>query len=338
MYVRREAVLSSQIEGTQSTLSELLAYENTEAPGTPESDVAEVSRYVQALQYGQERLKGLPVSLRLIREIHGVLMSGSRGGQQTPGEFRRTQNWIGGTRPGNARFVPPPPHEMMQALAALEAFIHAPHPELHPILTAGLVHAQFETIHPFLDGNGRLGRLLITFLLCAEDVLTQPFLYLSLYFKKHRDAYYDALQRVHSDGDWEGWLTYYLEGVEWTAAHATRTTRDVLALFDADRAQVLGLGKATGSALRVYEYLQRRVLVSITPVAEALGLSIPTVSAAIGRLEELEIVREATGRTYGRQFVYDAYLARLSRDDDDRDDHDATAEDQDLRERTAESS
>jgi Fic family protein len=332
MYVRREAVLSSQIEGTQSTLSELLEYENIEAPGTPESDVAEVSRYVQALQYGQERLGTLPVSLRLIREIHGVLMSGSRGGQQTPGEFRRTQNWIGGTRPGNARFVPPPPHEMLKALADLETFIHTPHPELHPILKAGLVHAQFETIHPFLDGNGRLGRLLITFLLCADNVLTQPFLYLSLYFKKHRDAYYDALQRVRSEGDWEGWLNYYLEGVEWTAAHSTRTTREVLALFDADRARVLALGKATGSALRVYEYLQRKVLVSITPVAEALGLSIPTVSAAIGRLKALGIVREATGRSYGRQFVYDAYLTRLTRDDDDRGDLDSAVEDRDLRE------
>lgn len=316
-YVRKEAVLSSQIEGTQSTLSDLLQYESASAPGVPLADVQEVSRYVEALMYGHGRIQaGEPVSLRLIRDIHRVLMAGGRGSAQAPGEFRRTQNWIGGSRPGNARFVPPPPHELLRVLGELEAFLHRP--GVRPIVKAGLAHAQFETIHPFLDGNGRLGRLLIAFLLCAEGALSQPFLYLSLYFKRHREAYYDALQRVRTQGDWEGWLDFYLTGVERTAAQAARTTGELRTLFDADRERALAAGgRSAASTLRVYAHLRQRVIVAIGPTAEATGLSVPTVAAALMRLEGLGIAREATGRSYGRLFVYARQLEILNREDED---------------------
>lgn len=311
-YVRKEAVLSSQIEGTQSTLSDLLQYENAAAPGVPVDDVQEVSRYVQTLVHGHERIRaGVPISLRLIRELHGVLMAGGRGGAQAPGEFRRNQNWIGGSRPGNARFVPPPVPEMHRALGELENFIHAP--GMRPVVKAGLVHVQFETIHPFFDGNGRLGRLLITFLLCAEGALGQPFLYLSLYFKQHRDLYYEALQRVRSDGDWEGWLDFYLTGVEQTARQATRTTSDLRALFESDRERALSVGRSAQSVLRLYKHLRERVIISIPKAAEALDMSQPTVTAALARLEALGIVREVTGRSYKRLYVYERQLEILNR-------------------------
>jgi Fic family protein len=309
MYVRKEAVLSSQIEGTQSTLSDLLRYEMDEAPGVPLHDVQEVSRYVAALQHGVERLRdGFPVSLRLIREVHGALMQGGRGGQQTPGEFRRTQNWIGGTRPGNARFVPPPPHEMLAALDNLEKFIHDQPERTAPLVKAGLAHAQFETIHPFLDGNGRVGRLLITLLLFAEGVLREPFLYLSLYFRQHRADYYDALQRVRTHGDWEGWLLFYLIGVEAVARQAADTTRALLELFATDADRVRSLGGGAASALRVFDLLRRRVIISIPRAAGTLGLTQPTVAAALRRMMEVGIVREITGRERGRQFVYQRQL------------------------------
>jgi Fic family protein len=309
-YVRKEAVLSSQIEGTQSTLTELLEYENGDSPGIPVEDVREVSRYVSALRFAVDQVgAGFPMSLRLIRETHGVLMTGGRGGHQTPGEFRRTQNWIGGTRPGTARFVPPPPHELMRVLGELEQFVVEGNAT--PIIKAGLAHAQFETIHPFLDGNGRLGRLLITMILCSEQTLSQPFLYLSLYFKQHRDDYYDALQRVRSDGDWEGWMAYYLEGVDWTARQTTATTIKLLDLFTSDRERVVASARG-GSTLKVYEEIQRRVIVSIRRVSETLGISIPTVTSSLRRLEEMKIVRETTGRTYGRMFAYQRQLDILN--------------------------
>jgi len=312
MYVRKEAVLSSQIEGTQSTLSDLLQYEMEEAPGAPIQDVQEVSRYVAALQHGVERLRaGFPVSLRLIREVHGVLMQGGRGGQQSPGEFRRTQNWIGGTRPGNARFVPPPPHEMLVALDNLEKFIHDQPERTAPLVKAGLAHAQFETIHPFLDGNGRVGRLLITLLLFAEGVLREPFLYLSLYFRQHRADYYDALQRVRTHGDWEGWLLFYLTGVEAVARQAAETTRALLDLFETDTDRIRSLGRGAASALAVFDLLRRRIIVSTPRAAEALGLSQPTVAAALRRMIDLGMVHEITGRERGRQFVYRRQLEIL---------------------------
>jgi len=310
MYVRKEAVLSSQIEGTQSTLTELLEYENSESPGVPVEDVREVSRYVSALRFAVDQIgAGFPLSLRLIRDTHSVLMTSGRGGHQTPGEFRRTQNWIGGTRPGTARFVPPPPHELMRVLGDLEKFIVESNTT--PIVKAGMAHAQFETIHPFLDGNGRLGRLLITMILCAEHTLAQPVLYLSLYFKRHRDDYYAVLQRVRTDGDWEGWMAYYLEGVDWTARQTTATTIKLLELFNSDRERVVA-SAAGRSTLRVYEEIQRHVIVSIRRVSESLGISIPTVTSSLLRLEKMGIVRETTGRRYGRMFAYDRQLAILN--------------------------
>lgn len=314
MYVRREAVLSSQIEGTQSTLSDLLQYENAEAPGAPENDVREVSRYVAAQQHGVNRLRdGFPLTLRLIREVHAVLMREGRGSQQDPGEFRRTQNWIGGTRPGNARFVPPPPHEMARALGNLEMFLHDQPERTPPLIKAGLVHAQFQTIHPFLDGNGRVGRLLITLVLCSEGMLTEPFLYLSLYFRQNRADYYDALQRVRTAGDWEGWLLFYLIGVEAVARQAGDTARALLHQFEVDRERLRGIGRGAASALRVFEVLRRRVISGIPGAAQAAGLTQPTVTAALHRMRDMDIVREVTGRGRGRQYVYQRQLDLLER-------------------------
>ena len=314
MYVRKEAVLSSQIEGTQSTLTELLEYENAEAPGVLIEDVREVSRYVNALRFAVDKVNaGVPLSLRLIRDAHRVLMTGGRGGNQDPGEFRRSQNWIGGTRPGTARFVPPPPHELMRVLGELELFIAEGNET--PIVKAGLAHAQFETIHPFLDGNGRLGRLLITMILCAEGSMTQPFLYLSLYFKQHREDYYATLQRVRSHGDWEGWMAYYLEGVDWTARQTIATTTELLNLFRTDRERVIAAPNPN-STLRVFDELQRTVIISIRRASERLELSIPTVTTALKRLETMGIAREITGKTYGRLFAYDRQLEIINRTDD----------------------
>lgn len=314
MYVRKEAVLSSQIEGTQSTLTDLLEYESEAVPGTPLDDVEEVSRYVAALYHGLGRIQRgeLPLSLRLIREIHGVLMQEGRGSIQNPGEFRRTQNWIGGTRPGNARFVPPPPHEMMAALDNLEKFLHDAYGRTAPIIKAGLAHAQFETIHPFLDGNGRIGRLLVSLIFGAERLLTQPFFYLSLYLKENRADYYDALQRVRTHGDWEGWIHFYLVGVEAVARQAADTTLALRSLFEEDQQRVMGLGRAAGSALRVYELLRERIVVSAPRVAEELGLTWPTVNGALQRLGRLGIAREATGRSRGRLYVYGRQLELLN--------------------------
>lgn len=314
MYVRKEAVLSSQIEGTRSTLSDLLEYENSAIPGTPLDDVQEVSRYVAALYHGLGRIQRgeLPLSLRLIRELHGVLMRDGRGSAQAPGEFRRTQNWIGGTRPGNARFVPPPPNEMMTALGNLERFLHDEYGRTAPIVKAGLAHAQFETIHPFLDGNGRIGRLLVSLILGAEGLLTQPFFYLSLYLKENRADYYDALQRVRTHDDWEGWLHFYLVGVQAVASQAADTTLALRALFEQDQQRVLRLGRAAGSAMRVYDLLRQRIVLSAPRAAAELGLTWPTVNAALQRLETAGIVREVTGRSRDRLYVYARQLELLN--------------------------
>ena len=308
MFVRKEAVLSSQIEGTQSSLSDLLKYEHAAAPGVPVEDVREASNYVKAMQHGLDRLhNGFPLSLRLIREIHNVLMQNTRGRHKTPGEFRTSQNWIGGTRPGNARFVPPPPHEVPDALANLEKFLHDDPVRISPLLKAGIAHVQFETIHPFLDGNGRLGRLLITFVLCAEGVLSQPLLYLSLYLKSHRDQYYDTLQRVRTHGEWDVWLTFYLEGVEEVARTATETARAIMKLFEADHQRIQRFGKAAGSAIRVHDLLKRQAILSIPSAAKALSLTQPTIAASVERLVKLGIARESTGKQRDRQFIYSAY-------------------------------
>jgi len=312
-YVRKEAVLSSQIEGTQSSLSDLLLFENHEAPGVPLNDVQEVSNYVAALKHGRERLRGgFPLSLRLIREIHEVLLSHGRGSDKQPGEFRTSQNWIGGTRPGTAAFVPPPPELVPECMSALELFLHEERPDLPLLIKAGLVHVQFETIHPFLDGNGRLGRLLITFLLCAAGVLREPILYLSLYFKEHRATYYDLLDGVRTKGDWETWLEFFLTGVRDTAEQAGSAARRILMVFEEHRRQIEKLGRPAASVLRVFEHMQSNPILSIPAAAESIGISAPTVAKSMEHLQKLWILREITGRQRHRLFVYHAYLAILS--------------------------
>ena len=312
-YVRKEAVLSSQIEGTQSSLSDLFLFENKEAPGVSLADVKEVSNYVAAMYHGLERLKkDFPLSLRLIKEIHAILMKDTRGSDKEPGEFRRSQNWIGGTRPGNAFYVPPPAQEVMPAMGALENFLHNTPVSTPSLVKAGVAHAQFESIHPFLDGNGRLGRLLITFILCAEGVLTQPLLYLSLFFKQHREAYYTALQRVRTDGDWEGWLKFYFTGVDEVSNQASETAKKLMVMFDEHRRQIQKLGNAAGSALRVHELLKKRVLLSLPTACAELNLSFPTVSKALANLQKLGLVREFTGKQRNRVFSYESYLNVLT--------------------------
>ena len=313
MYVRKEALLSSQIEGTQSSLSDLLLHESRDMPGAPvDADTREVSNYVNAMYHGLNRLEGgLPVSVRLIREVHEVLLRGGRGGAADPGEFRRSQNWIGGTRPGNARFVPPPHDKVGELMSDLEKFIHEDSPPIPLLVKIGLVHVQFETIHPFLDGNGRLGRLLITLLLCSHDVLDDPLLYLSLYFKTHRDEYYERLQSARIQGDWEAWLVFFLEGVMETAGQAADTAMELLDLFDRDRRRIEALGRAAGSALRVHQLVQERPFVSIPAAARQLGISRPTVTRSVEHLESLGILEEGTGRRWGRTYAYREYLRIL---------------------------
>jgi Fic family protein len=312
-YIRKEAVLSSQIEGTQSSLDDLLLFENDETPGVPLNDVQEVSSYVAAMSHGLKRLAELPLSLRLIREVHGVLLSKGRGSSKGPGEFRRTQNWVGGTRPGNAIFVPPPADLLLDCLGSLENFLHDK-PERTPLLIkAALSHVQFETIHPFLDGNGRLGRLLITLLLRAEGALHEPLLYLSLFFKQHRQEYYDLLQRVRLTGDWESWLSFFLAGVAETAMQAATAANQLVGLAAADETRIRALGRAAGSALRVHRLLQSRPLSSIARASEDLKLTFPTVAASLRNLQKLGIVSETTGGKYGRLYAYRKYLDILSR-------------------------
>jgi Fic family protein len=309
MYVRKEALLSSQIEGTQSSLSDLLLFESDEIPQIATDDVAEVSSYVQALDHGLQRIRGgFPLSLRLIREIHGILLSGGRGANMQPGEFRRSQNWIGGTRPGTAVFVPPPPDRIMECLGSLELFIHNQESGLPLLIKAALIHVQFETIHPFLDGNGRLGRLLITFLLCAEGILHEPILYLSLYLKARRSTYYDLLQAVREKGDWETWIEFFLTGVIETANQATDTARQLLTLFDSDRRKIAGIGRVSPSVLRVHEMLQRKPLSNVPGATKQLGLSEPTVQKSLDIMIKLGIVRELTGRQRRRVYAYSDYL------------------------------
>jgi Fic family protein len=312
-YVRREAVLSSQIEGTQSSLSDLLLFELDEAPGVPFDDVAEVSNYVVALEHGMARLRGgFPLSNRLLREVHEKLLASGRGAHKQPGEFRRSQNWLGGTRPGNALFVPPPPQHVQDCMASLERFIHGFDEGLPALVKAALAHTQFETIHPFLDGNGRVGRLLISLMLFEAGVLGQPLLYLSLYFKQYRDEYYRLLDTVRSEGDWEAWIDFFLEGVASTAGSAVDTAHRLLALFDDDAARIRKLGRAASSALRVFDALRDRPLANMNALTDRTGASYPTVSRAVEALENLGIVREITGRKRDRVFAYTRYLAILN--------------------------
>ena len=309
-YVRREAVLSSQIEGTQSSLSDLLLFELEDAPGAPFDDVVEVSNYVAALQHGMARLRGgFPLSNRLLREIHGRLMQSGRGSEKSPGEYRTSQNWIGGTRPGNAHYVPPPPHEVGACMAAQERFLHD---DQTPVLVkAALVHVQFESIHPFLDGNGRLGRLLIALVLQQGGLLGEPLLYLSLHFKQHRRLYYDLLDRVRSDGDWEAWLDFFLDGVADTATSAVTTAHRLVALFEADNRRVAQSGRGAARALQVLTALRTRPVLSIGRLRDSHGMTFPTASKAMDSLIELGIAKELTGKARNRVFSYAAYLAAL---------------------------
>ena len=312
MYVRKEAVLSSQIEGTQSTLSDLLRFETEAQAGQPIDDIREVSNYVDAMMHGLDRLEALPLSLRLIRDMHARLLQSGRGGSKDPGEFRRSQNWIGGTRPGNALFVPPPAHELDACLNAFERFMHETASKLPPLIKAGLLHVQFETIHPFLDGNGRIGRLLVTLYLCVHGVLSRPLLYLSLYLKAHRADYYRLLQEVRERGAWEAWLEFFLDGVAETANQAFDAATRIVDLFKADRERIVAESGRTNSALRIHELLQQNPFMTATLLVERTGLTAPTVNAALADLERLGIVEEVTGRRRGRVFGYRAYLDILN--------------------------
>ena len=312
-YVRKEAVLSSQIEGTQSSLSDLLTFEADESPGVPLDDVTEVSNYVAALEWGMAELRrGFPISGRLLREIHGRLLSSGRGADKLPGEFRRSQNWIGGTRPGNAAFVPPPPFEIATCFSALERFIHDDPVRTSPVLKAALAHVQFETIHPFLDGNGRVGRLLITLLLCAEGVLKDPMLYLSLYFKEHRTEYYAHLTAVRETGDWEAWIEFFANGVRETASAAVDTAQRLVSLFARDRERVLMSGRTANSLLRVFDALRERPIATAATLSERGAVSLPTANRMLAQLQTLGIAHELTGRKRDRLFSYAEYVRILS--------------------------
>ena len=309
MYVRKEAVVSSMIEGTQSSLADLLLYEMNQEPGVPLDDVREVSNYVAALKHGLGRLReGFPLSVRLLREIHAVLLAKGRGGKQTPGEFRRSQNWIGGTRPGNAAFVPPPAEEVPECMSRLELFLHD-QPEATPVLLkAALAHVQFETVHPFLDGNGRLGRLLITLLLCDHKVLREPMLYLSLYFKTHRQFYYELLNKVRTDGDWEAWLDFFAEAVLFTAGQAVETAKQLVELTQTDREKINGLGRAAASTGQLHQKMMEQPITTSGRLVEETGLTPATVNKALGHLAHLGIVRELTSRKRNRVFSYTRYI------------------------------
>jgi Fic family protein len=309
MYVRKEAVLSSMIEGTQSSLSDLLLFELDVEPGVPLDDVREVSNYVAALDYGLKRLsEGFPLSLRLIKEMHSILLAMGRGSNQTPGEFRRTQNWIGGTRPGNAAFVPPPVEQVTTCMGQLELFLHD-QPEPTPgLLKAAMAHVQFETIHPFLDGNGRLGRLLITLILCEQKLLCEPMLYLSLYFKTHRQHYYELLNYVRLTGDWEAWFDFFAEAVIATATQAKDTARQLVDLANEDRDRISSLGRAAASALRVHRALMGRPITASNWLVKETGITPATVNKSLEHLERLGIVRELTSRKRNRLFSYSGYV------------------------------
>ena len=314
MYIRKEAVLSSMIEGTQSSLSDLLLFELDQEPGIPLDDVQQVSNYVAALYHGLRRLaEGFPLSLRLIQEIHSVLLAKGRGSTRTPGEFRRSQNWIGGTRPGNAIFVPPPAEEVLSCMGTLELFLHDK-PEPTPVLLkAALMHVQFETIHPFLDGNGRLGRLLITLLLCEQKMLRKPMLYLSLYFKTHRQYYYELLNRVRVSGDWESWLDFFAEAVMITATQALETAQQLLNVSNQDRDKISGLGRAAPSTLQVHRALMEHPIATSNWLVGKTGITPATVNKALGHLEQLGVVRELTAQKRNRLFSYSGYVEIMNR-------------------------
>jgi Fic family protein len=312
-FVRKEAVLSSMIEGTQSSLADLLLFEVDEQPGVPLEDAREVSRYVAALEHGLKRLReDFPLSLRLLREVHAVLMGQGRGAHATPGEFRRSQVWIGGTRPGNAVFVPPPANEVDECLKHFERFLNGQPESTPPLVKAALAHVQFETIHPFLDGNGRVGRLLIALQLAADGLLSQPLLYLSLHFKQHRPTYYELLNRVRETGDWETWLEFFADAVVASATEALTSAKRLLQLVADDARHIEGLGRAAASALAVHRSLQRQPIASGASLMKATKLSAATVNKSLAKLEAIGVVSELTTRQRGRIFSYARYIEILN--------------------------
>ena len=318
MYVRKEAVLSSQIEGTQSTLDDLLKYESEQIHGILVADASEVSSYVAALNHGLKRIKdGFPLSLRLIREIHKILLTNSRGQTKLPGEFRSSQNWIGGTRPGNARFVPVPPDKLMTVLGDLEVFMNN-EDTIPNLIKAALIHVQFETIHPFLDGNGRVGRLLITLFLCAKGVLDSPFLYLSLFFKKNRSLYYDALNGVRQDGDWENWIKFFLEGVIETANDAKTTLIAIQNIFSADSEKIKTLGRASQSAQKVFKVFQKKPMLTVAEIVKMIDSTKPTVIKSLNHLIDLKILENNSEKKWGQIYTYKGYTDLLSADVDNK--------------------
>lgn len=317
MYVRKEAVLSSQIEGTQSSLQDVLSAEAKMFDPDQPRDVDEVLNYVTAMNYGLDRLSSLPVSVRLFREIHAKLLAGVRGSHLTPGELRTSQNWIGpgGCTLNEATFVPPPPAEVPNALGALELFLHN-HEALPLLIKIGLAHAQFETIHPFLDGNGRIGRLLITLLLCEKQVLEKPVLYLSHFFKRHRQRYYELLQAVRDAGAFEDWLEFFLSGVTEVSAEATATARRILRLRESHRDMIAAqLGRAAGNGHRTLEYLFQHPIVSVNQIQDLIGTTYPAANSLVERLTEAGILVEVTGQARNRRFRYDPYIQLFSQED-----------------------
>jgi Fic family protein len=313
-FVRKEAVISSQIEGTQATLMDLLAFEAAGAvESTATTDVVEVCNYLDAVSFAHKQLRsrtGLPVSIRLLNELHRRLMKGARGAEKSPGEIRRSQNWIGGTRPGNAAYVPPPPLAVGKLLGELESFLHR-ESDLPALVRAGLVHAQFETIHPYLDGNGRIGRLLIALLLEHWKLLEQPLLYLSLFFKQHRSEYYRRLDAVRAQGDFEGWIAFFLEGTAVVAEEATHTIQELFRMVTADRAKVLEAKTTSVMAARLFELLSEHPIMTIARAVELLSTTKPTANKAVSALVDAGVLVETTGRRRDRTFSYAAYLERL---------------------------
>jgi len=310
MYVRKEAVLSSQIEGTQSSLQDVLAAEARILHPEHPDDVNEVINHVGAMNYGLNRLSELPVSVRLIREIHAKLLEGVRGSRFTPGELRTSQNWIGpaGCSLNEATFIPPPPHEVAESLAQLERFLHT-ETSLPLLIKIGLAHAQFETIHPFLDGNGRVGRLLITFLLCERKVLIQPVLYLSHYFKRYRQEYYDRLQSIRDRGTWEDWLSFFLKGVVEVSKEATDTARRILALREDHRHTITeSLGRVAGNGHRVLDHLYDHPIVSVNEVRNLIGTTYPAANDLVGRMKDIGVLEEITGQARNRRYSYRRYI------------------------------
>jgi Fic family protein len=312
-FVRKEAVLSSMIEGTQSSLADLMLFELDEQPGVPVEDAREVSRYVVALEHGLKRLRGgFPLSLRLIREVHGKLLGHGRGAKLTPGEFRRSQVWIGGTRPGNAVFVPPPASELDECLKHFERFLHDQPEPTPPLVRAALAHVQFETIHPFLDGNGRVGRLLIALQLADAGLLREPLLYLSLHFKEHRQTYYELLNAVRASGDWESWLEFFADAVAISATQAAASAKRMLDLAAADGQRIEALGRAAASALAIHRALQRQPIATAASLVAATGLTPATVNKTLVHLERLGVVAELTRKQRGRVFSYARYADILN--------------------------